>query len=71
MIDLILANILVASLILNVTLGVLIYRHKNKPLNKAPDANAQEVLGQLMSGPAVFRIECIENGSIIQWRGQD
>ncbi len=71
MIIIILSNILALSLLLNVILGALLYKAKKLQTAKKPDANAQEVLSELLQGPAVFRIECIDAGSIIQWRGKD
>lgn len=60
---------LVLSLVTNVILflGLLYFYKKSK--EKKLDANAQEMMAELFAGPAVFKIEIIDRGSILQWKG--
>jgi len=60
---------LLGSLILNIVLGYVTYRLQKKSKYKKPDANAQEVLAEILAGPTVVKIEVIERDSLIQWRG--
>ena len=60
---------LVVSLILNIVLALVVYRLRKQSKQKKPDATAQEVLAEILSGPSVVKIEVVERDSIIQWRG--
>lgn len=68
MINIIIANILAISLIINIALGFSLYKLSKKLKQKKPDASAQEVLAEIMSGPAVLRIEVVDRDSLIQWK---
>lgn len=52
----------------NLSFLYLLEKIKKQYKSRSPDANAQEVLSQLMAGPVVIRIELIEKGSLVQWR---
>lgn len=67
MITMLLSTALGGSLLANAFLAYLL--RKKPKQNPQPDANAQEVLAELLAGPAVFRIEAIDRGSLIQWKG--
>lgn len=56
------------SLTLNAAVIFFLVKLRKQIKQKQPDANAQEVLAELLSGPAVVRIEVIEKNSLIQWR---
>ncbi len=58
--------IFLASVFINLALGFKLYQVTHE--KKKPDANAQEILSELFSGPVVLRIELIEKNSIMQWR---
>lgn len=64
----ILPLVLGLSVVLNIILAFFLIRFKRNLPKKQPDANAQEVMAELMAGPAVFRIEIVDKGSILQWR---
>ncbi len=68
MINLIVANILAISLISNIVLSFFTYRLYKKSKQKKPDATAQEVLAEIMAGPAILKIEVVERDSLIEWR---
>lgn len=57
-------------------LGILLFkeRQRNAELSaqlsaKQPDATAQELLSEILAGPAVVKIEVIDRGSLLQWKG--
>lgn len=56
------------SIAMNLIFLIYLSKLKNKIKARQPDANAQEVLSELMAGPVVMKIELIEKGSIVQWR---
>lgn len=68
MINIIIANILAISLIFNIVLGIFVYKLHKKSKQKKPDATAQEVLAEILAGPAIIKVEIVERDSIIQWR---
>jgi hypothetical protein len=57
------------SFLTNLALAYLVFRLHKKSKQKKPDATAQEVLAEILSGPSVVKIEVVERDSIIQWRG--
>jgi hypothetical protein len=67
MIELIIASLCFSTAI---NLGLVFYiSNLKKQIKKPkPDLNAQEVLSELMAGPALIRVEVIERDSLIQWR---
>lgn len=56
------------SLLTNLALVLTVVNLRTKRRNQKPDASAQEVLSELMAGPAVVKIEVIDRDSLIQWR---
>lgn len=60
--------ILGISLFTNLALIFTVFNLRAKRRQAKPDASAQEVLSELMAGPAVFKIEVIDRNSLIQWR---
>lgn len=61
----IIAICLVLSLVFN---AYLYSQIKKKPENKTLDQNAQDLLAEILQGPAVVKIEVIDRGSLLQWR---
>lgn len=68
MINLIVANLLAISVVSNVVLAVLLHRLHKKSKQKKPDMTAQELLAEIMAGPAVIKVEVVERDSILMWR---
>lgn len=68
MINLVIGNILAVSLLSNAALCFYLYKLRKKLKQKKPDATAQEVLAEIMAGPAVLKIDVVERDSLIQWR---
>lgn len=62
----ILAFVCLASLSVNAVLTYLIISRKKR---KTLDTTAQQVLSELMAGPAIIKVEVIDRGSLIQWKG--
>lgn len=60
--------VLAISLLTNLALILTVINLRAKRREPKPDASAQEVLAELMAGPAVFKIEVVDRNSLIQWR---
>lgn len=59
---------LALSVSINLALGYYCYLLKKRSKHKKLDQTAQELLAEIMSGPAVVKVDLVERDSIIQWR---
>lgn len=64
-------ELLIVFLFLSILLNVFLIFHKikSKPQKKL-DLSAQELLSEILAGPAVVRIDVIEKDSILMWKGR-
>jgi len=60
------AGISIVGMVVSLFYARFVHRKSKKP---ALDDTAQKLLSSILSGPAVVRIEVIDKGSIIQYRG--
>jgi len=64
-----LSILLTVSFLANIVFSLYLLKVRDQKKVEKLDKTAEDLLGQLLIGPAIVKIEVIEKGSLLQWKG--